>query len=83
MDSGKLWTWVDLLIVAFRYEIANGDAAWEDAERLVDSKKTTSVAVKSSKPSKRKAGETAGDIYEKEIASREPTTKHKKRKERT
>jgi hypothetical protein len=58
-----------------RYEIANGDAAWGDAEKKIrDSvgkgrSAPNLVSVKSS--AKRKAAETARDIYEKEIGSKE------------
>lgn len=61
-----------------RYEIANGNASWEEAEKQVRaslSKKEGSniptVSVKSSKQPKRKAGESAREIYEKEIASKD------------
>ncbi|KAI5304942.1 killer toxin resistant protein [Ascosphaera pollenicola] len=61
-----------------QYEIANGNASWEDAEKQVRaslSKKDTgnvpTVSVKSSKQPKRKAGETARELYDKEIASKE------------
>lgn len=64
------------LTVLRRYEVANGDNAWEDAEKQISTSvgKTGSVpgmvGVKS-KPEKRKAGESAREIYEKEIGSKE------------
>ncbi|PGH23220.1 hypothetical protein AJ80_02636 [Polytolypa hystricis UAMH7299] len=59
-----------------QYEVANGDAAWADAEKQVRAaagkgKNISTVSVKSSKPAKRKAGESARDIYEQEIGSKE------------
>ncbi len=60
-----------------RYEIQNGGAGWEDAERQIraaqaNGGKSTTVSVKSSKPvSKRKAGETVATVYEEEIGSKE------------
>ncbi|EGC46232.1 nucleolar ATPase Kre33 [Histoplasma capsulatum var. duboisii H88] len=58
-----------------QYEIANGAAAWEDAEKQVRSSfskngNVPTVSVKSSKPVKRKAGESAREIYDREIESR-------------
>ncbi|PGH16030.1 hypothetical protein AJ79_02010 [Helicocarpus griseus UAMH5409] len=58
-----------------QYEIANGAAAWEDAEKQVRSSvakngSVTTVSVKSSKPVKRKVGESAREIYDQEIESK-------------
>ncbi|KAL1980754.1 hypothetical protein VTN96DRAFT_3561 [Rasamsonia emersonii] len=53
-----------------QYEIENGDAAWEEAEKQIRQGGASTVSVKSSKPAKRKAGETAREIYEKEIESK-------------
>ncbi|KAK2765367.1 killer toxin resistant protein [Arachnomyces sp. PD_36] len=64
-----------------QYEITNGSAGWEDAEKAIRKDKKgnvisvpSTVSVKSTKAaSKRKAGtgETAREIYEKEIESKE------------
>ncbi|WEW58738.1 N-acetyltransferase 10 [Emydomyces testavorans] len=59
-----------------QYEIDNGATAWSDAEKqvrasIVKNGNVPTVSIKSSKPAKRKAGETARDIYEKEIGSKE------------
>lgn len=52
-----------------RYEIPSAETAdWESAEKHIKAgKKTTVVSVKTVKQSKRKAGETAAEIYEQEI----------------
>ena len=66
-----------LVLTCCRYEIANGDAAWQDAEKQIRASVNkggsvpATVSVKSSKPAKRKAGESAREIYEKEIGSKE------------
>ncbi|KAI9811366.1 MAG: killer toxin resistant protein [Pycnora praestabilis] len=67
-----------------QYEIRNGDAGWEDAERQVraasaNGGKSTTVSVKNSKPAsaKRKARETAAEIYDQEVGARD--TKKSKR----
>ncbi|KAL4907550.1 hypothetical protein BDW74DRAFT_149416 [Aspergillus multicolor] len=53
-----------------KYEISNGDAGWEDAEKQIRAGGAATVSVKSSKQSKRKKGETARDIYEQEVESK-------------
>ncbi|KAA8643528.1 hypothetical protein EYZ11_004275 [Aspergillus tanneri] len=53
-----------------QYEINNGSAAWEEAEKQIRSGKTSTVSVRSSKPSKRKKGESAREIYDTEIDSK-------------
>ncbi|KAI9734197.1 MAG: hypothetical protein M1834_002297, partial [Cirrosporium novae-zelandiae] len=62
--------------------IANGDAAWEAAEKQVQKgANSTMVSVKSSKPAaKRKFGETAAEIYEKEVGGGKSERKAKKMK---
>ncbi|KAJ5086081.1 RNA cytidine acetyltransferase [Penicillium argentinense] len=52
-----------------KYEIDNGAATWEDAEKQIRGGGASTVSVKT-KPSKRKKGETARDIYDKEIDSK-------------
>ncbi|KAJ5179172.1 RNA cytidine acetyltransferase [Penicillium capsulatum] len=52
-----------------KYEIDNGNTSWEDAEKQVRSGGAATVSVKS-KPSKRKKGETAREIYDKEVDSK-------------
>ncbi|KAI9873129.1 MAG: killer toxin resistant protein [Pleopsidium flavum] len=64
-----------------QYEITNGDAGWENAERQIRASsradgagKSTVVSIKTSKTtssSKRKPSETAALIYEQEIGSKE------------
>ncbi|KAH1644560.1 killer toxin resistant protein [Aspergillus fumigatus] len=53
-----------------KYEIDNGSAAWEEAEKQIRSGGASTVSIKTSKPSKRKKGETAREIYEQEIESK-------------
>ncbi|PGH06869.1 N-acetyltransferase 10 [Blastomyces parvus] len=58
-----------------QYEIANGTAGWEDAEKQVRTSASKNgsvptVSIKSSKPLKRKAGESAREIYNEEIESK-------------
>ncbi|KAK2746754.1 killer toxin resistant protein [Onygenales sp. PD_40] len=60
-----------------QYEIANGSTSWEDAEKQIRASASASkngniptVSVKSSKQLKRKAGESAREIYDKEIGSK-------------
>lgn len=68
-----------------RYEIEGDAPGWEDAEKQVQSASKRGrgaasgvvVSVKSEKKAKRKAGETAGEIYEKALG--EKTKKGKKR----
>ena len=51
-----------------QYEIDAGAPGWEDAERLVkEGKSISTVSVKSAKERKRKVGESAREILEKEI----------------
>jgi len=64
-----------------RYEIANGEASWDDAERQIQKaakaggKKSTTVSVKSyttdGKGSKRKAGEALGEVLKEAEGLRE------------
>lgn len=69
-----------------RYEIPSAESAdWDSAEKQIKSAasrlgsgKSTVVSVKTKSHKKRKAGETAAEIYEQEIAS--STKKSKKRK---
>ncbi|KAI9931599.1 N-acetyltransferase 10 [Aspergillus wentii] len=56
------------------YEINNGSAAWEEAEKQVRSGKGSTVSVKSAKPSKRKKGESAREIYDAEVDSKRQKT---------
>lgn len=66
---------------AFSYEIDTNGASWADAEKQVKASlekkndattdKAPTVSVKSSKQPKRKVGETAREIYDKEIGSKE------------
>ncbi|KAE8365097.1 GNAT acetyltransferase 2-domain-containing protein [Aspergillus caelatus] len=53
-----------------KYEINNGSAAWEDAEKQIRGGGASTVSIKSSKPSKRKKGESAREIYDQEIDSK-------------
>ena len=56
--------------LVFRYEIDNGAATWDDAEKQIRGGGASTVSVKT-KPSKRKKnGETAREIYDKEIDSK-------------
>ncbi|GLI78515.1 N-acetyltransferase 10 [Penicillium ochrochloron] len=52
-----------------KYAIDNGAASWEDAEKQIRAGGAATVSVKT-KQSKRKKGETARDIYDKEIDSK-------------
>ncbi|KAI1920230.1 N-acetyltransferase 10 [Ophidiomyces ophidiicola] len=59
-----------------QYEIDHGATAWEDAEKQIRTStgkngNVPTVSIKTSKQSKRKAGESARDIYEKEIGIKE------------
>ncbi|KAJ6257796.1 hypothetical protein Dda_7585 [Drechslerella dactyloides] len=61
-----------------KFEIPSASADWDDAERQVaGGGKSSVVSVKSSKQVKRKAGETAAEIYEKEM-----NVKHSSKKKR-
>ncbi|KAI9372783.1 GNAT acetyltransferase 2-domain-containing protein [Aspergillus egyptiacus] len=53
-----------------KYEIGNGSAGWEEAEKQIRAGGAATVSVKSSKQSKRKKGETAREIYEAEVESK-------------
>ncbi|KAL4887716.1 GNAT acetyltransferase 2-domain-containing protein [Aspergillus karnatakaensis] len=53
-----------------KYEISNGTAGWEDAEKQIRAGGAGTVSVKSSKQSKRKKGESARDIYDQEVESK-------------
>ncbi|EPS40963.1 hypothetical protein H072_5125 [Dactylellina haptotyla CBS 200.50] len=66
-----------------KFEIPSaGGGDWEDAEKQVSSGagngKSTTISVKSSKSAKRKAGETAAEIYEKEMSSIKSSKKKRK-----
>jgi len=57
-----------------RYEIAEGDPGWAEAEKQIlkaakDGRSSMMVSVKTAKP-KRKAGETAAEIYAEEIGDK-------------
>ncbi|KAJ5630104.1 RNA cytidine acetyltransferase [Penicillium herquei] len=52
-----------------KYAIDNGSTSWEDAEKQIRGGGASTVSVKS-KSSKRKKGETAREIYDKEIDSK-------------
>ncbi|KAK2747523.1 hypothetical protein FQN57_002015 [Myotisia sp. PD_48] len=60
-----------------QYEVAQGNTNWELAEKQVrdaagkNSNSIPTVSVKSTKPVKRKAGETAREIYDQEIGNKE------------
>ncbi|KAL2823167.1 GNAT acetyltransferase 2-domain-containing protein [Aspergillus cavernicola] len=53
-----------------KYEIGNGTAGWEEAEKQIRAGGVPTVSVKSSKQSKRKKGETARELYDTEIDSK-------------
>lgn len=64
----------------YRYEIAEGAPGWADAEKQVlnaakKGQKSVVVSVKTAKP-KRKAGESAAEIYAEEMGEKQ----HKKAK---
>lgn len=66
-----------------RYEIANGGASWEDAERQIQAGKSSTVAVKSHKEAqKRKAGEALEDA-QKEAATLEGKKSKRGKKSRS
>lgn len=70
------------LLTRLRYEVAGDAPAWEDAENQVrkaakDGRSATEVSVKNSK-AKRKAGQTASEVYEEAFG--ENRKKHKKDK---
>ncbi|KAI9784774.1 MAG: killer toxin resistant protein [Geoglossum umbratile] len=70
-----------------RYEIATGPAAWEDAERQIKTAQkggnksmTVSVEIRPvGAAAKRKAGETAAEIYEQEIGDGEGRGRERKK----
>lgn len=75
-----------LTMLLFRYEIDGDAPAWEEAEKQVssaakDGKSNVVVSVKSAKQ-KRKAGQTATEIYDQEFGdnSRKKSKKGKKGK---
>ncbi|KAJ5084867.1 RNA cytidine acetyltransferase [Penicillium alfredii] len=53
-----------------QYEIDNGSTSWEDAEKQIRGGGASTVSVKAPKASKRKKGETAREIYDKEVDSK-------------
>ncbi|KAL3492944.1 GNAT acetyltransferase 2-domain-containing protein [Aspergillus germanicus] len=53
-----------------KYEITNGNAGWEEAEKQIRAGGAATVSVKSSKQSKRKKGETARELYDQEVESK-------------
>ncbi|OOF97315.1 hypothetical protein ASPCADRAFT_206134 [Aspergillus carbonarius ITEM 5010] len=53
-----------------KYEIKNGSAAWEDAEKQIRGGGASTVSIKSSKQTKRKKGESAREIYDQEVDSK-------------
>ncbi|KAK6533044.1 killer toxin resistant protein [Arthrobotrys megalospora] len=65
-----------------KYEIPSASGDWDDAERQVaggtSNGKSTTISVKSSKQVKRKAGESAAEIYEKEMSSTKSSKKKRK-----
>jgi len=69
---------------SFRYEIPSASAEWDDAEKQVANSttgKASTVSVKTAKAVKRKAGETAAEIYEQEMSkSSSGSKKNKKNK---
>lgn len=72
------------LIQLSRYEIATEAPGWAQAEQeiLKATKKGTkpsAISVKTVKP-KRKAGETAAEIYEEEMGEKKKDRSHKKAK---
>lgn len=68
-----------------RYEIEEGAPGWAEAEKQVKKaalkgEKSTVVSVKSTKAPKRKAGETAAEIYEAELGEKKPKKAKKGKK---
>ncbi|OJJ47862.1 hypothetical protein ASPZODRAFT_115075 [Penicilliopsis zonata CBS 506.65] len=53
-----------------KYEIDNGSVAWETAEEQIRKGGGSTVSIKSAKSSKRKKGESAREIYDKEVDSK-------------
>ncbi|KAF3092983.1 N-acetyltransferase 10 [Orbilia oligospora] len=66
-----------------KYEIPSASGEWEDAEKQVtggnSTGRSTTISVKSSKQIKRKAGESAAEIYEKEMSSTKSSKKNKRK----
>ncbi|KAK6505469.1 N-acetyltransferase 10 [Arthrobotrys musiformis] len=66
-----------------KYEIPSASGEWDDAERQVaggtETGRSTTISVKSSKQVKRKAGESAAEIYEKEMSSNKSSKKNKRK----
>ncbi|KAJ5106252.1 RNA cytidine acetyltransferase [Penicillium angulare] len=50
-----------------KYAIDNGVASWDDAEKQIRSGGASTVSVKSKTSKRKKAGETAREIYDKEV----------------
>lgn len=76
---------ISYILTTHRYEIEEGAPGWASAEKQVlaatkSGNKNPVVSVKSSKEKKRKAGESAAEIYEKEMGDKEKGSK-KARKE--
>ena len=72
--------------MSFRYEIEEGAPGWADAEKQVlnatkSGNKNPVVSVKSSKEKKRKAGETAAEIYAAEIGDKAERAMKKSKKD--
>ncbi|KAF3920901.1 hypothetical protein ABW21_db0208015 [Orbilia brochopaga] len=62
-----------------KFEIPSAAADWDEAEKQVThGGKSSVVSVKSSKQVKRKAGETAAEIYEKEMSVKHSSKKKRK-----
>ncbi|KAJ5893311.1 RNA cytidine acetyltransferase [Penicillium taxi] len=53
-----------------KYEIDNGSASWEGAEKQIRGGGASTVSVKTKSSSKRKKGESAREIYDKEVDSK-------------
>ncbi|KKK25166.1 hypothetical protein P175DRAFT_0475612 [Aspergillus ochraceoroseus IBT 24754] len=53
-----------------KYEINNGHAGWEEAEKQIRAGGAATVSVKTSKQSKRKKGDSAREIFDEEIESK-------------
>lgn len=64
------------MLIVYRYEIAEGAPGWAEAEKQVakaskEGKGSATVSVKTAK-AKRKAGESAAEIYAEEMGGNEP-----------
>lgn len=66
-----------------KYEIPSASGEWDDAEQQVaggnGTGRSTTISVKSSKQVKRKVGESAAEIYEKEMSSTKSSKKNKRK----